>query len=52
MNVGQLGNTDAGLEEDFYNGTDADIQANGIPQVFNLGGSEDPGGLDFVFGVG
>ena len=52
MQIGQLGDAHAGLQEELDNSRNADIQTDGVTEIFDFGGSEDAGGVGFDFGVG
>ena len=50
--IGQLGDPNASLEEDFDDSADSQIQPDGVAEIFDFGGGEDMGREDIVFGVG
>src|SRR3989344_3999922 len=52
VEIGQLGDAHAGLKEELQDGGNANIQTDGVPDVFDLVGRQDAGGVDFDFGVG
>lgn len=50
--IGQLGNTHAGLKKEFDNGGHADVQTDGITQGFVFQRKKNAGGGSDIFGVG
>ena len=52
VEIGQLGDTDSGLEEKFDDGTDSDVQEGGVAQSADFSRGEEAGGQSLVFGVG
>jgi len=50
--IGKLGNAHAGLQKEFDNGTDADVQATGVTEVFDFSGGENVRRFVIQFGMG
>ena len=49
--IGQFGNLHTGLEQELNDGTDSDIQSDGVAESLVLVGRENAGRFNFVFGM-